>query len=143
MTQEELLEVAEMFDTIVNSRNEAVRRSLQHTMVLANLAREQDDSRGLGPFVRLIGEIKQLQAEMHQLKRSVQILENNSVTVPDPYKNYADNMAEALRPLTIGDISTITISGLESSLTNTYIGNDVITVDLSDLGTTGIDLTKL
>jgi U3 small nucleolar RNA-associated protein 14 len=75
----EILDLAEMFDTIINSDNPAVQRSLQYTVVLAKLAEERQNMEG--PFHRMIRNLEQLKEEIRQLKRSVQILENQNATI--------------------------------------------------------------
>lgn len=104
MNNDELLQLAEMFDTIVNSNNPAVQRSLHHTMLLATLAEERETSVA-GPFARIFGAVKILEEEVRSLRRSVQILENSPRK--EPYYDYS-NMNTGMGALTTAQITALT-----------------------------------
>lgn len=136
MKNDELLQLAEMFDTIVNSNNPAVQRSLQYTAVLAKLADEKQNSED-GPFVKMFSMMQELRTEMSSLRRSVQILENNRsgdsyYTTPyqlDPIIDIANlNMNSGISALTAAQISAITGNSSADVQWNT----SDITISLSD-----------
>ena len=119
MNDNDLMQLAEMFDTIVNSDNPAVQRSLQHTMVLAKLAQEQQNMEG--PFLKMFKTITDLREDMAVLKRSVQILENNasSLFTSSSQANYANDWQYTHQNVGMNDImaglSTIKLSDIHIS----------------------------
>ena len=116
MTDKEINNLAEMFDCIINSTNPAVQRSLQHTMLLATLAEEKDQSVP-GPFAKMFVTLGYLEQEVQQLRRSVQILENNSTersyTLDLGDSNSYNNMSVNITPLTTGQLSGITLTAVD------------------------------
>ena len=124
MNNDELLQLAEMFDAIVNSNNPAVQRSLQHTMVLAKLTEEKQNMEG--PFLKMFRAVDELRGEMKSLRRSVQILENNSRT--DPFTGSVDlNMHSGMGALTTAQITALTVDS----------------VSLGDITLTPVDIASL
>jgi len=112
MNEQEINSLAEMFDTIVSSTNPAIQRSFQHTMVLATLAEEKKS--GFGPFSTMLKDLTWMREQMQELKREIQILQNQSsnedtfnVTWDD------DNMAA------VGGLSTQQITALTTTTYNT------------------------
>jgi hypothetical protein len=133
MNNDELMQLAEMFDAIVNSDNPAVQRSLQYTAVLAKLAEEKQNVEG--PFLKMFRMVDELRGEMQSLRRSVQILENNSGSYTRDYTNsIVDlNMNSGMSALTtaqIASLTSLTITG--DTFTIEPISISDITIDLSD-----------
>jgi U3 small nucleolar RNA-associated protein 14 len=118
----EIMDLAEMFDTIISSDNPAVQRSLQYTAVLAKLAEERQNMEG--PFHRMLRSLEQLKEEVQQLRRSVQILENQNSINP-----VHDNTTDLFKGLT--------------TLTTSQIHAMVQPPDLSTFGITGAQLQPL
>ena len=106
------MQLAEMFDAIVNSDNPAVQRSLQYTAVLAKLAEEKQNIEG--PFLKMFRMVDELRGEMQSLRRSVQILENNSRPYGGDYStDYSTsivdlNMNTGMAALTTAQITALT-----------------------------------
>ena len=123
MNNDELMQLAEMFDSIVNSDNPAVQRSLQYTAVLAKLAEEKQNMEG--PFLKMFRTVNELREEMQSLRRSVQILENNSGS----YSIVDLNMNSGMSALTTVQISALT--GIDAFTVEPLSISD-ITIDLSD-----------
>lgn len=123
MNNDELMQLAEMFDSIVNSDNPAVQRSLQYTAVLAKLAEEKQNMEG--PFLKMFRTVNELREEMQSLRRSVQILENNSGS----YSIVDLNMNSGMGALTTVQISALT--GVDAFSVEPLSISD-ITIDLSD-----------
>jgi hypothetical protein len=123
MNNDELMQLAEMFDSIVNSDNPAVQRSLQYTAVLAKLAEEKQNMEG--PFLKMFRTVNELREEMQSLRRSVQILENNS----GAYSIVDLNMNSGMGALTTVQISALT--GIDAFTVEPLSISD-ITIDLSD-----------
>ena len=112
MNNDELMQLAEMFDTIVNSENPAVQRSLQYTAVLARLAEEKQNIEQ-GPFLKMFSMMHELRTEVASLRRSVQILENTSIADSRGYEiktmDIIDlNMNSGISALTTAQISALT-----------------------------------
>lgn len=129
MNNDELMQLAEMFDSIVNSDNPAVQRSLQYTAVLAKLAEEKQNMEG--PFLKMFRTVNELREEMGSLRRSVQILENNSGSYTRDYTtSIVDlNMNSGMGALTTVQISALT--GIDAFSVEPLSISD-ITIDLSD-----------
>jgi hypothetical protein len=128
MNNDELMQLAEMFDTIVNSDNPAVQRSLQHTLVLAKLAEEKQNLEG--PFLKMFRMVDELRGEMQSLRRSVQILENNS----DPYKSLHTSIVDLNMNSGVPALSTVQISALTTG-TDTFSDTftlEPISIDLTE-----------
>ena len=130
MNNDELMQLAEMFDSIVNSDNPAVQRSLQYTAVLAKLAEEKQNMEG--PFLKMFRMVDELRGEMQSLRRSVQILENNSGSYTRDYTNsIVDlNMNSGMSALTTAQIASLTMPGDTFTIEPLSISD--ITIDLSD-----------
>jgi hypothetical protein len=132
MNNNELMQLAEMFDAIVNSDNPAVQRSLQHTMVLAKLAEEKQNIEG--PFLKVFRLVDELRSQMQSLRRSVQILENNIENNSDPYKSLHTSIVDLNMNSGVPALSTIQISALTT-------GADTFS-DAFTLEPISIDLTE-
>lgn len=138
MSEQEIEQLAEMFDTIVHSTNPAVQRSLQHTALLANLASEQENGFS-GPFATMLGTLRRMQDEIKTLKRSVQILENNRT---DPYPYYspsaADYASAGLNALTTAQITALT------AVDTISLGNITLTpIDMNNWSLNDINIIKI
>ena len=126
------MQLAEMFDAIVNSDNPAVQRSLQYTAVLAKLAEEKQNIEG--PFLKMFRMVDELRGEMQSLRRSVQILENNSgpLYTRDYTTSIVDlNMNSGIAALTTAQISALTLTGVDTFTVEPLSIAD-ITIDLSN-----------
>ena len=130
MNNDELMQLAEMFDSIVNSDNPAVQRSLQYTAVLAKLAEEKQNTEQ-GPFLKMFSMMHELRTEVASLRRSVQILENNSGSYTRDYTtSIVDlNMNSGMAALTTAQIASLT--GVDSFTVEPLSIAD-ITIDLND-----------
>lgn len=133
MNNDELIQLAEMFDSIVNSDNPAVQRSLQYTAVLAKLAEEKQNMEG--PFLKMFRTINELREEMQSLRRSVQILENNSGSYTNIWNTSTVdlNMNSGMGALTTAQIASLTLTGDTFTLEPVSISD--ITIDISNYTT--------
>jgi len=129
MNNDELMQLAEMFDSIVNSDNPAVQRSLQYTAVLAKLAEEKQNTEG--PFLKMFRIVNDLREEMSSLRRSVQILENNSGSYTNNWNaSTVDlNMNSGIDVLTTTQI--VSLIGVDPFPVESISMSD-ITIDLND-----------
>lgn len=121
MDMHEIEELAQMFDSIITSRNDAVQQSFRSLVVLAKLSEQNENfsskKQSATPFHDLTTRLKWMEEQFQYIKRDVQILQNNSNT----HRSYA-----TLDPTMMGsagsyayDPNTITLSGL-SGLAREY-----------------------
>lgn len=126
MNNDELMQLAEMFDSIVNSDNPAVQRSLQYTSVLAKLAEEKQNTEG--PFLKMFRTVNELREEMQSLRRSVQILENNSGSYT---RDYTTSIVDLNMNYSVNTLTTAQITAIDAFTVEPLSISD-ITIDLSD-----------
>jgi len=134
MKNDELLQLAEMFDSIVNSDNPAVQRSLQYTAVLAKLAEEKQNMEG--PFLKMFRTVDELREEMRSLRRSVQILENNSGSYTNIWNTSVVDLNMNSGP---SALTTVQISALTGEDTFTIDPISVAEISVADIA---IDLSN-
>ena len=76
-TEEQILEIARVFDDIITSDSVAVHSSFQRLALLSSLAATPKDEPG--PFEQLVRQLDWMESEYKELARKVQILENGDV----------------------------------------------------------------
>ena len=130
MNEQEIKDLAEMFDTIVSSTNPAIQRSFQHTMVLATLAEEKKSE--FGPFSTMIKDLTWMREQMQEMKRDIQILQNQSsndhqydvnVMLNDPYMNMGGGAVGSLTTQQITALTTTTTPYPKIDISSITIGN--------------------
>lgn len=126
-TEKEILKLAEIFDDIIGSDSRAVQEAFQRLVMLATMGKPDNDNFEQGPFARMITGIQVMEAEIKNLRRSVQILENKNLSGLDGivsidlsgtdvnFSTYSSSMPH-VAPLTTIDISALT--GLDMSAMN-------------------------
>jgi len=130
MNNEQLLELAEMFDSIVNSDNPAVQRSFQHTVLLATLAEEKKSK--FGPFETILRDVTWMREELQSLRREIQIMQNQSSNdgAWGSFKEY-NNLDTA------ATLNILSGGGIAGGSTYVYSGTDTITIgniSITDIG---------
>jgi len=106
MNEQEINSLAEMFDTIVSSTNPAIQRSFQHTMVLATLAEEKKSE--FGPFSTMLKDLTWMREQMQELKREIQILQNQSSNEDTFNVTWDDNNMASIAGLSTQQIAALT-----------------------------------
>jgi hypothetical protein len=124
-SEQQILEFSRIFDDIITSESAAVQSAFQRLTLLSALA--SDDHREPGPFEHLVRQLDWVERELNDMKKSIQILYNNSDT--NLTKNYDYKIdpsmiinlgmnntmgvtsfdLSGIQPLTAADISTITL----------------------------------
>jgi hypothetical protein len=77
VNEDKLLELSNIFDDILSSPSAAVQEAFQRLAFLATLSKETENATD-GPFSSMYHTIMQLNQEVRELRRSVQILENQN-----------------------------------------------------------------
>ena len=116
MDNKELQQIAEMFDTIISSPNQAVQDAFRNLTVLATLGKPSDEH--AGPFATMFDRLEQLEYQMRELRKDVQIQQGSEYDF-----KLTDNMQADWTHQT-GDGDIITISTDSGSLV------DISTLDL-------------
>lgn len=126
-TEEEIIKLAEIFDDIIGSDSRAVQEAFQRLVMLATMGKPDNDNFEQGPFARMITGIQIMEAEIKNLRRSVQILENKNLSGLEgvvsidlsntriDFGTYGSSTPH-VAPLTTIDISSLT--GLDMSAMN-------------------------
>ena len=122
MNNEQLEELAGIFDTIISSKNPGVQQAFNHLMVLATLSKEDNVN---DMFRSLFNRITWLESEVKELRKELQISANrdfiNGVTVTeDPYLPFFDvNMNSTPVTLTTAPITALTVDMIQIDLSLT------------------------
>lgn len=121
ITNEQIQELAGIFDDIITSDSDAVKSAFQRLAFLSSLARtERDDP---GPFTDMVTRLDWMEREMVDLRREVQILQN-TIAPNDLLRDHDDKIdlgpfiqqlnggtmagSIAIAPLTTSDVITLT-----------------------------------
>jgi predicted acyl esterase len=121
MDNKELQQIAEMFDTIISSPNQAVQDAFRNLTVLATLGKPAEEQ--AGPFATLLDRLDQLEYHMRELRKDVQIQQASE---------YDFNVSDA---------------NMQVDWTNQLGGSDVITIStdsgsLIDISTLDLDFSS-
>jgi hypothetical protein len=136
ISEEQMRELAGIFDDIITSDSEAVKSAFHRLAFLSSLARQERDEPG--PFTDMVQRLDWMEREMVEMKRDIQILQNggqqdliNDIKVDlGPFiqnLNGGNMSATCVAPLTAQDIITLT-SPTQADIFNT-IGNIRIDID--------------
>lgn len=141
ISEEQMRELAGIFDDIITSDSEAVKSAFHRLAFLSSLARQERDEPG--PFTDMVQRLDWLEREMVEMKRDIQILQNggqqdliNDIKVDlGPFihginggsPSYQTMGSISIAPLTTSDIITLT-SPTQADIFNT-IGNIRIDLD--------------
>jgi hypothetical protein len=116
MDNKELQQIAEMFDTIISSPSQAVQDAFRNLTVLATLGKPTEEQ--AGPFATMFDRLEQLEYQMRELRKDVQIQQGSEYDF-----KISDNM-QADWANQLGGSDVITISSGSGSLI------DISTLDL-------------
>ena len=131
MNEDKLLELANIFDDILSSPSASVQQAFQRLAFLATLSKEIENKTATeGPFSSMYHTITQLNQEVRELRRSVQILENqDSKSGP-----YSINLGSDI--INISNVTVLT----GSPIYDTYTMPPLTTDDIKAI--TALDLTS-
>ncbi len=115
MDHQDIEQVAKIFDSIITSPSQAVQDAFRNLTVLATLSRSNEQSHG--PFEDLFKRLGALEYELKELRREVQI-RNNQDEITLDYPNISDNSGIQL--------SFADNMGASSQYQHTWIGNITI-----------------
>jgi len=134
ITEEQLKQLAGIFDDIITSDSDAVKSAFHRLAFLSSLAQQTKEEPG--PFTDLITRLDWMERELVEMKRDIQILQNNGqgdmftnspadITLNYPGTGTAHTMIgsggnnitiQALKPIDIVSLSTMDLSTIK--LTN-------------------------
>ena len=115
MDDKELQQIAEMFDTIISSPSRAVQDAFRNLTVLATLGKSEHAE--TGPFEKLFERLEQLEYQMRELRKDVQIQQASDDNMQIDWTNQINQIG--------GSADVITISSSNGSLV------DISTIDLN------------
>lgn len=75
MTEEQIRELAGIFDDIITSDSDAVKSAFHRLAFLSSLAQHTKEEPG--PFIDMVTRLDWMEREMIEMKRDIQILQNN------------------------------------------------------------------
>jgi hypothetical protein len=138
ITNEQILELAGIFDDIITSDSDAVKSAFQRLAFLSALARvERDDP---GPFTDIVNRLDWMEREMVEMRREIQILQN-TITPNDLLRDASVDLGPFIKslnssgtPVTMGTITIPPLTGtdvitLSSSQTDIFTSNIRIDLD--------------
>jgi len=134
MDSKDLQEIARIFDSIISSPSDAVQSAFKNLVVLASLSQAQD-TEVKGPFESMMSRVENLEHQMRELRREVQI-QNNT----DPYTYKIDDIQVIDLNSTMNDssvfisnidMSSITLTGAQGTSPFSYAWSED-TIQISD-----------
>ena len=136
LTEEQIRELAGIFDDIITSDSDAVKSAFHRLAFLSSLAQQTKEEPG--PFTDIVTRLDWMEREMTEMKRDIQILQNNGQsdmfteidTTSDITLNLSGIMAGPLSIIGSGggtSYSSINIQPLTS--------NDIVSLTPVDFGT--------
>ena len=75
ITEEQIRELAGIFDDIITSDSDAVKSAFHRLAFLSSLTQQTKEEPG--PFTGMIGKLDWMASEISEMKRDIQILQNN------------------------------------------------------------------
>ena len=128
ITEEQIRELAGIFDDIITSDSDAVKSAFHRLAFLSSLAQHTKEEPG--PFTDMVTRLDWMEREMTEMKRDIQILQNNG---------QSDMFANSPADITLNYTGTM-IGG--SGHTNITL-QPLTSNDLVSLGTMDISTIKL
>jgi hypothetical protein len=127
ITEEQIRELAGIFDDIITSDSDAVKSAFHRLAFLSSLAQHTKEEPG--PFTDMVSRLDWMEREMTEMKRDIQILQNNGQS--DMFANSPADITLNYTGTMIGgsghNYSNITIQPLTS--------NDLVSLGTMDLST--------
>jgi hypothetical protein len=87
LTEEQIRELAGIFDDIITSDSDAVKSAFHRLAFLSSLAQQTKEEPG--PFTDLVVKLDWMKREMTEMKRDIQILQNSGQS--DMFADFADS----------------------------------------------------
>lgn len=122
---DDIQRLAEMFDTIISSPSQAVQDAFRNLTVLATLGKPNDTE--VGPFTRLLDRLENLEYQMRELRKDVQIQQASEYdfkisddNMQIDWTNQLGNSADIIT-ISSGDGSLVDISTLDLTLSSDKI----------------------
>ena len=141
LTEEQIRELAGIFDDIITSDSDAVTSAFHRLAFLSSLAQQTKEEPG--PFSDMITRLDWMEREMTEMKRDIQILQNNGQSDMftdsdgDTDMNMTINLSGIMAgPLSvIGSGGTMGGSGYSSINIQPLTSNDIVSLTPVDFGT--------
>ena len=141
MTEEQIRELAGIFDDIITSDSDAVKSAFHRLAFLSSLAQQTKEEPG--PFTDMIAKLDWMTREMTEMKRDIQILQNNGQSdmfsesdgTSDITLNLSGIMAGPLSVIGGGSGGTMIGSGGYSNISiQPLTSNDIVSLAPLDIG---------
>lgn len=122
---DDIQRLAEMFDTIISSPSQAVQDAFRNLTVLATLGKPNDTE--VGPFTKLLDRLEQLEYQMRELRKDVQIQQASEydfkISDSNMQIDWTNQMGNSADIITIssGDGSLVDISTIDLNLSSDKI----------------------
>lgn len=142
LTEEQILELAGIFDDIITSDSDAVKSAFHRLAFLSSLAQQTKEEPG--PFTDMVVKLDWMKREITEMKRDIQILQNSGQsdmfaeidTTSDITLNLSGIMAGPLSVIGGGSSGTmIGGSGYSSINIQPLTSNDIVSLTPVDFGT--------
>lgn len=130
ITEEQIRELAGIFDDIITSDSDAVKSAFHRLAFLSSLTQQTKEEPG--PFTGMIGKLDWMASEISEMRRDIQILQNNE---------QSDMFANSPADITLNYTGTM-IGGSGHNYSNITI-QPLTSTDLVSLGTMDISTIKL
>jgi hypothetical protein len=140
LTEEQIRELAGIFDDIITSDSDAVKSAFHRLAFLSTLAQQTKEEPG--PFTDMVTRLDWMEREMIEIKRDIQILQNNGQS--DMFAN-SDSPADItlnLSGIMAGPLSVIGGSSGGSMIDRggymsiqPLTSNDIVSLSTIDLST--------
>jgi hypothetical protein len=140
LTEEQIRELAGIFDDIITSDSDAVKSAFHRLAFLSSLAQQTKEEPG--PFTDMVTRLDWMEREMTEMKRDIQILQNNgqgdmfadSDTTSDITLNLSGIMAGPLSIIGSGGSGSMIDRGGYMSI-QPLTSNDIVSLSTVDLST--------
>jgi hypothetical protein len=114
MDSKDLQEIARIFDSIISSPSDAVQSAFKNLVVLASLSQPNEET-VKGPFESMMSRVENLEHQMRELRREVQI--NNNT---DSYTYKIDD----IQVVDLSNMGSITLTGAQGTSPSSYAWSD-------------------
>jgi hypothetical protein len=136
ITEDQIRELAGIFDDIITSDSDAVKSAFHRLAFLSSLAQHTKEEPG--PFTDMVTRLDWMEREMIEMKRDIQILQNNGQT---------DMFTDSPADITLNYPSTSTAHTMIGAVSPSWLGNITLqpltSNDIVSLGTVDISTIKL
>jgi hypothetical protein len=139
ITEEQIRELAGIFDDIITSDSDAVKSAFHRLAFLSSLAQHTKEEPG--PFTDMVTRLDWMEREMIEMKRDIQILQNNGQSDMFTSNDGATDMTLNLSGIMAGPLSVIGGSGGTMLGGHNYVNiapltsNDIVSLGSMDLST--------